>query len=206
MFAIIATLAATGAILVFGKTNKGYKLIEPFLDKVIKYFNFTKTDDLNIAHYALLIFPTSIASYLNSCRDKYERNENIRRFSVTVPMLLFGTKVIEKPLYKVFDKKFATKVLENDRIKTYEDILKLPEITAKKYLKTKNFACGLNFFTNTLAIAAAISLLNRVATRKAFEKEKTNKCNLNQANYTNTMKQYYATVFKNFFQFSATAA
>ena len=38
MFAIIATLAATGAILVFGKTNKGYKLIEPFLDKVIKYF------------------------------------------------------------------------------------------------------------------------------------------------------------------------
>ncbi len=188
-------LTTTGIILKAGKSNKGYKLIEPILNKIIKYFDFTKTGDLNLAHYAALIFPVSIASYLNSSRDKYERNENIRRFSVTVPMLLFGTKVIEKPLYKTFDKKFGTKVMENGKIKSYEDILKMSENTAEKYLKTKNIACGLNFSINTLLIAAAIALLNRTATKKAFEKDNKKQ---NKINPYNLIMRNISPAFKDF--------
>ena len=89
---------------------------------------FVKTSEF----FSDFIYPVSIASYFYASRDKYERKENARRFSVTVPLLFFGEKLIEKPIYKGFDKLFNTKVIENGIIKSYNEILKLPNKTVFK--------------------------------------------------------------------------
>ena len=86
-------------------------------------------------------------------------------------MLFFGERITEKPIYKHFDRVFNTKVLENGRTKTYEEISKLPDKIQKQYLKSKNLSYGLTFLTNTMAIAAAIGILNRIATKKQYQRE-----------------------------------
>ena len=176
LLTLLAGAAAGGLILggtvLAGARNKNiYKKIEPALDRFLKYFDFTKSGDLELAHYAGLIYPVSIASYFYASRDKYEKLENARRFSITVPLLFWGEKLIQKPIYKKFDKIFKTNVMENGNIKSYREILKMPDDVQKQFLKSKNWAYGLTFFTNTMAIAAAVALLNRVATKQKFNRE-----------------------------------
>lgn len=165
--ALTLTAAAAGLM----KNDKIYKKAEPFLDKTLKHLDFTKTGDLELMHYGALIYPVSIASYFYASRDKYEKAENARRFSITVPLLFFGEKLIEKPIHKTFDKKFGTNVMENGSIKSYKEILNMPLAEQKQYLKTKNSAYRLTFFINTMAIAGAVALLNRIETKRNFDKE-----------------------------------
>ncbi len=176
-------LTATAGVLALSKNNKFYQKAEPFIDKIIKYFDFTKTGDLELLHYGALIYPVSIASYFYASRDKYEVMENARRFSITVPLLFFGEKLVQNPIYKHFDKKYNTDVFNGGNIKSYKDILKLPEDKMKQMLKTKNKAYGLTFFINTLAIAAAVALLNRIETKRNYKKEQERE-KFNSMNFT----------------------
>ncbi len=171
MLTAMGGLALTAGILTAAKNDNIYKKLEPAITAIVKHFDFTKTNDLRLAHYGAFIYPVSIASYFYASRDKYERKENARRFSVTVPLLFFGEKLIEKPIYKGFDKLFNTKIIENGITKSYDDILKLPSKLQKQYLKSKNFSYGLTFLINTMAIGAAVALLNRIATKKQFERD-----------------------------------
>ena len=50
-------------------------------------------------------------------------------------------------------------------------ILKMPKDMQNKYLKTKNWAYGLTFLINTMCIAGAVALLNRIKTKQDFDKE-----------------------------------
>ncbi len=164
-------LALTAGILTAAKNDNFYKKIEPAITSVVKHFDFTKTNDLKLSHYGAFIYPVSIASYFYASRDKYERKENARRFSVTVPLLFFGERLIEKPIYKGFDKLFNTEVSKNGIVKSYDEILKLPQKLQKQYLKSKNFSYASTFIVNTMAIGAAVALLNRIATKKQYERE-----------------------------------
>lgn len=166
-----SSLALTAGILGIMKNKNVYKKAEPLIDKTIKHFAFTKSGDLELLHYGALIYPVSIASYFFASRDKYEKRENARRFSVTVPLLFFGEKIIQNPIHKYFDKKFGTNIIDDNGVKTYKDILKLPERQRMPALKAKNFAYGTTFLINTMAIAAAVALLNRIKTKKNYEKE-----------------------------------
>lgn len=165
------SLAALSVVLTLAKNNKIYEKIKPFVSKVVRNFEFTNSNDLKMSHYGAFIYPVSIASYYYASRDKYEVQENTRRFATTVPLMFFGEKLIEKPIHKGFDKLFNTKVIENGVIKSYDEILKLPSALQKQYLKSKNFSYGLTFLTNTMVIAAAVGILNRVATKKRYERE-----------------------------------
>ena len=166
------SLIALFAFLKACNSEKIYKMAEPFIEKAVKHFDFTKTGDLELMHYAALIYPVSIASYFYSCRDKYEVNENLRRFSITVPLMLFGEKLIQNPIHRAFDKKNGTKVIDNmNNIMSYDEILKMPKDMQNKYLKTKNWAYGLTFLINTMCIAGAVALLNRIKTKQDFDKE-----------------------------------
>ncbi len=161
------SLLTSSALLLSSKSNKLNKKINPFLDKFNKIFNLD--NGLNLLHYGALIYPASILGYLQASRDKYEKMENIRRFSVSVPLLLFGDKLIEKPIYKGFDKLFKTSVFENNKIKSYDEILKIKD--NKQLLKSKNFGFALNFLTSTVFVALGVGLLNRIETKKNYEKE-----------------------------------
>ena len=167
----IVSLGAITSILTAAKNDKIYDIIKPIISKTVKTFDFTKTGDLKLAHYGAFIYPVSIASYFYASRDKYERHENARRFSITVPLLFFGEKLIENPIHKCFDKLFNTKIIENNVIKSYDEILKLPQSMQKQYLKAKNCSYGLTFLINTMAIGAAVGILNRIATKKRYDKE-----------------------------------
>lgn len=170
---ISAVTVGTGlGIISLAKNKKVYKVFEPVFDKIIKYFDFTKSGDLELAHYGALIYPVSIAGYFYASRDKYEEMENARRFSITVPLMFFGEKLIQNPIYKAFDKHFKTKVMENGKIKTYKEILKMPVTEQSKHLKSKNRAYGLTFFINTMFIAAAVAILNRIETKRKYENDK----------------------------------
>ncbi len=173
----LGALAATGIASGLLKNDKIYKKAEPLLDKTLKHFDFTKTGDLELMHYGALIYPVSIASYFYASRDKYEKAENARRFSITVPLMFFGEKLIEKPIYKVFDKKFGTNVMDNGKIKSYKEILNMPLSEQKQYLKSKNLSYGLTFFINTMAIAGAVALLNRIETKRNYAREKAQNIN-----------------------------
>ncbi len=171
----LTTLSSTFLLNLLSKNKTFYKAIEPVLDKTIKHFDFTKTNDLTTKHYAALIYPVSILSYLNSSRDKYEKNENIRRFSITVPLMLFGDKIIEKPIYKTCDKLFNTNLIKNNKIMTYDEISKLTKNKSmslkSKTLKSKNIAMLSTFLINTVLIAGAVSLLNRIKTKQDYQKD-----------------------------------
>ncbi len=164
-------LASSAGVLALSKNKNVYKKVEPVIDKTLKYFEFEKSGDLKTAHYGALIYPVSIAGYFAASRDKYEKKENARRFSITVPLLFFGEKLIQNPIYKKTDKLFKTNVYNNGNIKSYKEILKLPKQEQSKFLKSKNLAYGTTFFINTLLIASAVALLNRIKTKKTFEKE-----------------------------------
>ncbi len=174
ILAALGGLTLTSGILTAAKNDNFYKKIEPALTSIVKHFDFTKTNDLKLSHYGAFIYPVSIASYFYASRDKYERKENARRFSVTVPLLFFGERLIEKPIYKGFDKLFNTQVMQNGIVKSYDEILKLPEKLQKQYLKSKNFSYASTFLMNTIAIGAAVALLNRIATKKQYERENIN--------------------------------
>lgn len=171
----IGILGTTFGILAFSKNNNFYKTVEPLINKVIKHFDFTKTGDLELKHYGALIYPVSIASYFYASRDKYEVQENIRRFSVTVPLLFFGEKLIQNPIYKTADKIFNTNVFNNGNIKSYKDIKEFELSKRNKSLKAKNLAYGLTFFINTMAIAMGVALLNRYKTKTLYEQEQKQK-------------------------------
>lgn len=83
----LAGIGITAGILSGAKNKKFYNKIQPALTKFVKKLDFSKNGDLKLAHYGALIYPVSIASYFYASRDKYERQENARRFSVTVPLL-----------------------------------------------------------------------------------------------------------------------
>lgn len=169
-----STIGATAGLLALSKNKKIYKAIEPLIDKTIKHFDFTKSGDLELLHYGALIYPASIAGYFYASRDKYEVMENVRRFSITVPLLFFGEKLIQKPIHKYFNKKFNTNIFDKDGIKSYKDICSLPLKEQKRAFKAKNWAYGLTFFINTMAIAAAVALLNRIETKRNYKKEHKN--------------------------------
>lgn len=160
-------------IVALGKNPKIYKKIEPFVNKTVKHLGFKENGDLKLVHYGALIYPVSIASYFYASRDEYEKAENARRFAITVPLVLCGEKMIQNPIYKKFDKIFKTNVIENGNIKSYTEILKLPVEQQRQMLKSKNWAYGLTFFINTMAIAGAVALLNRFATKQKFEQSQS---------------------------------
>ena len=162
---------STIALIASSKNEKIYKKIEPIIKKINEHFSFNKDGDLKLLHYAVLIYPASILGYFKASRDKYEVMENIRRFSISVPLLFLGDKIIEKPIYKFFDKKFNTSVTDKNNIKSYEDILKLPKEKQNQFLKAKNFSFGLNFLASTMLVAAGITLLNRIQTKRNYEKD-----------------------------------
>ncbi len=170
---LISLLSLSGAFGAVGlsKNKNFYKYFEPLLNKVVKTLEFSKDNDLKLAHYGALIYPVSILGYFCASRDKYEVKENIRRFSVTVPLLFFGEKIIEKPIYGFFDKINKTNVLDNGIIKSYKDILSTKGDIQKNLLKTKNPAYALTFLTNTIFIAGAVALLNRIKTKENFKKD-----------------------------------
>lgn len=168
-------LLTTAAILAATKNKNIYKNFEPILDKILKHLDFAKNGDLQLAHYGVLIYPVSIASYFYASCDKYEKLENARRFSITVPLMFFGEKLIQNPIYKKFDKIFKTNVFDNGNIKSYKEILRLPLEQQKQMLQSKNWAYGLTFTINTMAIAAAVALLNRIATKQKFDRENNTK-------------------------------
>ena len=173
---ISASIIGTGiATMVLGKNPNIYKKIEPFIDKTVKYLKFTEKNDLKLIHYGALIYPVSIASYFYASRDKYEKQENARRFAITVPLMFFGEKLIQNPIYQKFDKIFKTNVMKNGNIKSYKEILSLPKEQQKQMFKSKNWAYGLTFFTNTIAIAGAVALLNRIATKQKFKHDNMEK-------------------------------
>ena len=173
--AALTGIGATLGLAAAAKNKNIYKNFEPILNKTIKHFDFTKNGDLKLSHYGALIYPVSIASYFYASRDKYEKLENARRFSITVPLMFFGEKFIQNPIYKKFDKIFKTNVYNNGDIKTYKDIFKLPKPEQSKMLKAKNWSYALTFTTNTMAIAGAVALLNRIATKQKFERENRSK-------------------------------
>ena len=169
--AALSSLFATGAILGLCKNDKVYEKLKPLISDFVSKMEFSDKADLKLMHYAALIYPASIAGYFSASRDKYEVMENVRRFCVTVPLLFLGDKVIEKPIYRFFDKCFKTEVMNSDGIKSYSDILKMPENVQKDFLKTKNWAFALNFITSTMLVAAGVALLNRIQTKKHYEKD-----------------------------------
>ena len=167
-----ATFALLAGILTLAKNEGIYKKIEPFVTNFVKKFDFTKNCDLETIHYAALIYPFSIAGYFKASRDKYEVKENIRRFSVTVPMLLFGDKVIQNPIHRFFDKKFNTSIIDSkNSIKTYDDIFKMTGDEQKQALKSKNAAIATTYAISTILIAAAVTLLNRFKTKHDYEND-----------------------------------
>ncbi len=166
-----AGLLTMAGLLLSCKNEKIYNLLKPVMEKFNKSFGFNENNSLKLMHYAALIYPASILGYFKASRDKYEKMENTRRFSVTVPLLFLGDKVIEKPIYKFFDKKFNTSVMDNGSIKSYNEILKMPDSIKNQFLKTKNWAFGLNFLVSTILVAGGVALLNRIQTKKNYEKE-----------------------------------
>ena len=68
-------LALTAGILTAAKNDNIYKKLEPAITAVVKHFDFTKTNDLKLAHYGAFIYPVSIASYFYASRDKYEKKK-----------------------------------------------------------------------------------------------------------------------------------
>lgn len=180
--ASLSIIGGAAGILAASKNKNFYKKIEPIIDKAIKHFDFTKSGDLELKHYGALIYPVSIASYFYASRDKYEVMENARRFSLTVPLMFYGEKLIQNPIHKAADKHFGTNIFNNGNIKSYEEILKMPLEQRNQALKAKNTAFGSTFFINTMAIAAGVALLNRYETNRKYEKEYKEKLkNINNA-------------------------
>ncbi len=167
----LAALLSVPALISVCKNEKIYNSIKPIIEKFNKNLGFNKEGDLKLMHYAALIYPASILGYFKASRDKYEKWENARRFSVTVPLLFLGDKVIEKPIHKFFDKKFNTSVMDKNGIKSYDEILKMPNNVKNQFFKTKNWAFGLNFLVSTILVAGGVALLNRIQTKKNYEKE-----------------------------------
>ena len=115
-----------------------------------------------------------------SQRKKQARQNLFMLFSLGILaiiylLLFFGEKLIQNPIHKKFDKIFKTNVFENGKIKSYKEILSLPQKQQKNMLKSKNWAYGLTFATNTMAIAAAVALLNRIATKQKFLRDNSGK-------------------------------
>lgn len=170
---------ASGALLTAGlgiaalakNNNSFYKKAEPLIDKFTKTFEFTSKGDLEMLHYGALIYPVSVLSYFIASRDKYEILENLRRFSVTIPMMFYGEKLIQNPIYRSVDKKFKTNLINKDGIKKYTDIFKMPENMRVKFLKSKNIAQLSTFLINTVALAGAVTLINRFETKRKYNKE-----------------------------------
>ena len=167
---LITLLAGFAGLGILKKNNALYNKIEPVMDNILRRFDFSEKCDLKKIHYGALIYPVSILSYLKASRDKYEKKENIRRFSVTVPLLFFGEKLIQNPIYKHFDKKFKTNVFNQGNILSYKEIDNLKNINTGNYIKSKNRAFGITLLINTILIAAAVSLLNRIKTGKDYKK------------------------------------
>lgn len=184
----LGILGATAGFLALSKNKNFDKTFEPIVNKTIKHFDFSKTGDLELKHYGALIYPVSIASYFYASRDKYEVQENARRFSITVPLMFFGEKLIQNPIHKAVDKKFKTNIFNKGNIKSYEEILKMPEKMRKKEIKSKNIAYGLTFFINTMFIAFGIALLNRYETQRRYNRE--------QQNYKNSFQYKDKTTWK----------
>lgn len=164
-------IAGAGAVGMAKKSDNFYNKIEPFLDKFTKIFEFTSSGDLELLHYGALIYPVSVLSYFLSSRDKYEVLENLRRFSITIPMMFFGEKIVQNPIYRAVDKKFKTNLIDKNGIKKYSDIFKMSENSRAKALKSKNIAQLSTFLINTVALAGAVTLINRFETKRKFNKE-----------------------------------
>ncbi len=156
----------------FSKKPNNYKKIEPFVNKTVEKLGFNEKNDLSLSHYAALVYPVSVASYFYSSRDKYEKLENLRRFSITIPLMFLGEKLIENPIYRAFDKIFKTNVIEVNKVKTYKEILNFPKNQQKQMLKSKNFAYGTTFLINTVLIGLGVALLNRIATKENYKRDK----------------------------------
>lgn len=161
-------LAATASIIRIAKNPAIFKTLEPIINKTIKHFDFKGNAGLTMKQLGILIMPVSIGSYFAACRDKYEVLENVRRFAITIPMMFFGQDMIEKNIYKYFDKKWGSSLALNKGINTYKDILKMPLTERAINLKSKNWAIATAFLINTSAIAAAVGILNRISTKKRY--------------------------------------
>lgn len=145
--------------------------IQPVTDGIIKHFDFKGKAGLTLKQLGFLIMPVSVKSYFDASRDKYEVFENIRRFSITIPMMFFGQDFIEKRIYKLFDKIYKSNLAQSSGITTYKDILKFPVKEQAASLKAKNWSITLAFMINTLGLALAVALLNRYSTKKNYQRE-----------------------------------
>jgi hypothetical protein len=162
----ITGLTVTAGFISLAKNPTIFKKAEPFINGLIKKLDFNG-NNATLKQFGYLIMPVSVGSYLAASRDKYEVLENIQRFAITIPMMFFGQDAIEKRIYKFFDKKFGSNLTTGNSIKTYKEIF--AETTNQtKNLKSKNWSIALAFLINTSLMAAAVGLLNRVATKKRY--------------------------------------
>lgn len=172
----MAGYAALGATATLGfmaalKAPALKSTLEPAANWIIKHFDFNGKAGLSLKQLGFLIMPVSVKSYFDASRDKYEVLENVRRFAITIPMMFFGQDFIEKNIYKFFDKKFHSNLAQGNKITTYEDIMKMPVAKQAANLKAKNWAIALAFAINTMGLALAVGILNRISTKRNYQKE-----------------------------------
>jgi len=167
----LAGLALTTGAVTLAKRPAIFNKIEPAINKIIKHFDFKGDSGLTTKQLGFLIMPVSVASYFAASRDKYETWENIRRFTITLPMMFFGQNIVEKSVYKFFDKIHGSSLATAKGITSYDEILKMPASKRAKSLKSKNCSIATAFFINTMAIAAAVAALNVISTKNKFKKE-----------------------------------
>ncbi|MGD9581235.1 MAG: hypothetical protein AB7V50_07670 [Vampirovibrionia bacterium] len=176
----LAGIATGGLALTFGiikaaKNPAIFKKLEPLLNKTVKHFDFEGNAGLSLKQLGFLIMPVSIGSYFAACRDRFEVLENIQRFCITIPMMFFGQDIVEKNIYKFFDKKWGSTLALNKGISTYKEILEMPVAKQIVNLKSKNWAIASAFLINTSAIALAVGILNRISTKRRYlAQQKTN--------------------------------
>ncbi|MEW5821775.1 MAG: hypothetical protein AB1782_16395 [Cyanobacteriota bacterium] len=187
LFASIG-LTFTAGTVALARNNTIYKNIEPAINSIVKHFDFKGNAGLTIKQLGFLIMPVSIASYFIASRDKYEILENARRFIITVPMMFFGQDLVERKIYRFFDRAWGSTLTSSKGIRTYDELLKLPFKEQAINLKSKNWAIALAFLINTMAIGAAVSILNRISTKHRYQKKQEGL--LLQKTHINSIRQW----------------
>lgn len=167
----IAGIGLTTAMMGLHSLPATKKYVKPVTDFVLKHLDFEGNAGLSLKQLGFLVMPISVKSYFDASRDKYEKFENARRFSITIPMMFFGQDLIEKNIYKFFDKKFGSTLSEGKNIIKYDQILKMPENKRLLNLKSKNLAIASAFMINTLGLAFAVGWLNRLSSKSMYEKD-----------------------------------
>jgi hypothetical protein len=164
-------LGLTFSLIAAQKIKATKQLIQPINNFLLKHLDFEGQAGLSLKQLGFLIMPVSIKSYFDASRDRYEVFENARRFLITIPMMFFGQDFVEKKIYKFFDRRFGSQLSQGNKITSFDDILKMPKNLQAKNLKAKNWSIALAFLINTMGIAFAVGVLNRLSTKRNYQDE-----------------------------------